>query len=227
MTRVDILAEQARYYRERAPEYDDWWFRRGRYDLGPEENARWVAQTAEVEQALDRFRPSGDVLELACGTGIWTRHLVRRAARVTAVDASPEMIELNRARLGDAPVDYVQADLFAWRPQTAYDVCFFSFWLSHVPESRFNGFWRLVDAALRLEGRVFLVDSNRGESAHTEPGEGADRELRRLSDGREFEIVKRYYEPAALERRLAALGWRFELSVTAAGGLVYGFGRRA
>jgi SAM-dependent methyltransferase len=24
-----LLAEQKRYYRERAPEYDDWWFRRG------------------------------------------------------------------------------------------------------------------------------------------------------------------------------------------------------
>lgn len=29
-----LLAEQARYYRERAGEYDDWWFRRGRYDQG-------------------------------------------------------------------------------------------------------------------------------------------------------------------------------------------------
>jgi hypothetical protein len=26
-----VLAEQRRYYRERAPEYDDWWFRRGAY----------------------------------------------------------------------------------------------------------------------------------------------------------------------------------------------------
>jgi len=29
----DLLGEQKRYYAERAPEYDDWWFRRGRYGL--------------------------------------------------------------------------------------------------------------------------------------------------------------------------------------------------
>jgi hypothetical protein len=29
-----LLTEQARYYRERAGEYEDWWYRRGRYDRG-------------------------------------------------------------------------------------------------------------------------------------------------------------------------------------------------
>ena len=29
----DVLREQKRYYAARAPEYDDWWYRRGRYEL--------------------------------------------------------------------------------------------------------------------------------------------------------------------------------------------------
>jgi hypothetical protein len=29
-----LVDEQARYYRARAVEYDDWWFRRDRYDHG-------------------------------------------------------------------------------------------------------------------------------------------------------------------------------------------------
>src|SRR5205085_1024346 len=116
-----LLAEQKRYYRERAPEYDDWWFRRGRYALDSETEARWFADCAEVDAALERFRPTGRVLELACGTGIWTRHLVRHARHVTAVDASAEVIELNRARVGDAPVEYVVADVFDWRPDAEHD----------------------------------------------------------------------------------------------------------
>lgn len=35
-----ILEEQIEYYRARAAEYDDWWFRRGRYDRGADANRR-------------------------------------------------------------------------------------------------------------------------------------------------------------------------------------------
>ena len=41
-----ILQEQARYYEDRAPEYDDVWYRRGRYDLGPEGNREFLAHFA-------------------------------------------------------------------------------------------------------------------------------------------------------------------------------------
>ena len=66
-----LLAEQRRYYRERAPEYDDWWFRRAGYALDTETAARWsAADVRELESALEAFGPRGDVLELAAGTGI-------------------------------------------------------------------------------------------------------------------------------------------------------------
>ena len=89
-----LLAEQRRYYRERAPEYDDWWFRRGGYALDTETEARWFADVRELEAALEAFGPRGDVLELAAGTGIWTQRLLQHADRVTAVDAVGEVLEL-------------------------------------------------------------------------------------------------------------------------------------
>ena len=97
MTGESVLDEQRRYYAARAPEYDDWWFRRGRYELAADAKARWDADVAEVETALSAFGPVGDVLELAAGTGLWTRHLVRTASRLVAVDASAETLALNRA----------------------------------------------------------------------------------------------------------------------------------
>jgi demethylmenaquinone methyltransferase/2-methoxy-6-polyprenyl-1,4-benzoquinol methylase len=213
-----LLAEQARYYRERAGEYDDWWFRRGRYDHGPETNARWFADAAEVQDALGRCDPAGDVLELACGTGLWTQRLAPHAASLTAIDGSPEMLELCRARVNDPRVRYVHADLFAWEPDRTYDVCFFGFWLSHVPEERFDGFWEKVRRAVGPEGRVFFIDSLRSDKAsavdHKLPDQAEETMLRRLEDGREYQIVKRFHEPEPLQQRLAELDWNAQVKTT-------------
>lgn len=219
MDDTTLLDEQRAYYRERAREYDRWWDRAGRFDRGPEANARWFAEGDELRRALDRFAPSGDVLELACGTGIWTEELARHANRLVAVDASAEMVEVNRARVEAGGVEYVQADLFEWQPPAgAFDVCFFGFWLSHVPERRFAAFWERVGSALRPGGRVFFLDSARTHRStatdHVLPQEGQDTMIRRLDDGREFRIVKRFYEPDQLQRRLAELGWDVDVRAT-------------
>jgi demethylmenaquinone methyltransferase/2-methoxy-6-polyprenyl-1,4-benzoquinol methylase len=209
----ELLSEQRRYYRARAPEYDAWWQRQGRYNRGAAANAQWFAEVAVLERALEQFGPGGDILELACGTGLWTNVLVRHARRLTAVDAAPEMIARARARLGDARAQLVEADLFAWSPPPgAYDLCFFGFWLSHVPESRFDPFWMTVADALRPAGRVFFIDSDRSERStafdHHLPPADEETMLRRLDSGHEFRIVKRFYSPPWLERRLAGLGFR-------------------
>jgi len=218
MTR-DVLRQQLEYYRARAGEYDEWFLRRGRYDHGPALNARWFGEVEGVAAALDAFRPAGDVLELACGTGLWTARLVSHAAHITAVDAAPEVVALNRARVDSPIVTYVEADLFAWEPPAhAFDVVFFSFWLSHVPPERFDAFWARVRRALRPGGRFFLIDS-RHESTSTAvdqqlPERTATTLTRRLNDGRAFDIVKVFYEPDALRERLARLEWAAEVCQT-------------
>ncbi len=113
-----LLQEQIAYYRARANEYDEWFLRQGRYDHGPTETRQWLAEVEQVEQALAAFAPTGHVLELACGTGIWTQHLANYATSITAVDSSPEVLALNRQRLARQPnsIEYVEADLFSWQP---------------------------------------------------------------------------------------------------------------
>ena len=210
----DLVEEQKEYYAARAPEYDDWWYRRGRYELGADALARWWEDVAEADAALEAFAPRGSVLELAAGTGLWTRKLVRVADRVVAVDANREPLALNTAE-----AEHVVADIFEWRSPETFDVVFFSFWLSHVPEERFDEFWRTVRAALAPAGRVFVVDSGPIE---TEPGD--DRQVRQLADGREFRIVKKFWRPTELTERLRTLGFELELRLTAHGNFLYGFG---
>ena len=218
-----ILQDQIDYYRARAGEYDEWWFRQGRYDRGDEFNARWHEETRAVERALDAWlarRKPRTALELACGTGLFTRRIARHAGRVTAIDASPEVIAINRDRVAADHVNYVQADLFEWRPPPGerYDVVFFSFWLSHVPDQRFAAFWTNVGGALAPDGAAYLIDSAFEPTStaknHDLPRREAGVVTRKLNDGREFRIVKIFWEPQSLAARLEALDWSAALAQT-------------
>lgn len=222
-----ILEQQIEYYRARAAEYDQWYLRQGRYDRGPDLNQRWFAQDREVLGALNAFQPSGSVLELACGTGIWTARLSPYARELLAVDASPEVMAINRGRVRSQSVKYVQADVFAWTPPMQFDVVFFGFWLSHVPPERFEAFWALVRQALKPDGRFFFVDSRYEPTStakdHRLPDRTATTLMRRLNDGRQFQIFKIFYDGEALKHRLAQLGWSAAICQTS-DYFLYGWG---
>src|SRR2546421_9923691 len=89
----ELLREQQDYYRARAPEY----FKEAMVPLSSQEAD---ALTAELGACFDHYF-TGEVLELACGPGTWTRMLAERARTLTAADGSPEMLALAADR---APV---------------------------------------------------------------------------------------------------------------------------
>ena len=193
-----LLAEQVAYYRAHAPDYDDAY-------LGKD----W-------DRCIQELPIAGDVLELACGTGHWTRLLAARARLVTAVDAAPEVLALARRRVRGLPVEFVQADVFAWRPPRRYDTVFFAFWLTHVPPARFAAFWTMVDVALAPGGRVcFIDDSDQQRAGERFVSDQATPAVwRPLGDGTQHRVVKVYYTPGALAARLAGLGWSADVRET-------------
>jgi SAM-dependent methyltransferase len=216
----DLLAEQRSYYRARAPEYDEWWQRRGRFDRGEKELLEWQRDVAVVDEALASFGATGAVLELAGGTGWWTERLALTADRLTVVDSSPEVLALSQERVGRSDVSYVVADLFDWQADSQYDAVFFSFWLSHVPRSRFGEFWSLVHSCLTPSGRAFLIDNrdDRGPKISKQDPfvikYDTDLHLRRLRDGTEYQVVSVMYEPVELESLIEAEGWKAEIQST-------------
>jgi len=216
-----LLRQQIEYYRQRAPEYDAWWRREGRFDRGPEMRAAWEADIGVAEAALDRFLDacaSKTVLEIACGTGLWTQRLASRGLQITALDASPEVIEINRARVAGGDVEYAVADVFEWRPPRRFELVFMSFWLSHVPHARFEAFWKLVRSALAPGGIAYIIDSAHDPTSHAKDHPVAERDAevvtRKLADERSYRIVKIFWEPEALEYRLSDCGFEAHISAT-------------
>jgi len=207
-----LLDEQIAYYRALAADY---------LDMGLD-----LPGGDELTEALDAFQPTGSVLELACGPGVWTGQLLRYATDVTAVDASPEMLAIAAARIGDERVRLVQADLFSWKPDRRYDVVFFGFWLSHVPAERFESFWSLVADCLEPAGRVFLADDGYRTPDELVAGPSSSTIRRQIPDGTAYRLVKMPHGPADLESQLRQLGWDIKVTPTA-GPFYWGAGRRS
>jgi ubiquinone/menaquinone biosynthesis C-methylase UbiE len=206
-----LIKQQIEYYQARASEYDEWFLRMGRYDRGVEHRQHWFGEVEVVRAALVAAKPAGDILELACGTGLWTEYLAPYANKLVAVDSSEEALMLNRDRLKNDRVSYIEADLFSWKPSARFDFIFFAFWLSHIPRSRLDEFWATVKTALKPNGRVFFVDSLLTQDSTAKNHAAIDtsgRVTRKLNDGREYEIVKVFHDPAELEQNLIEQGWQ-------------------
>lgn len=204
----DILREQIDYYRARAQEYDESVFASGSYSSKQQFHIKEQEPLDEYAlRVVQSLEPCEHILELACGTGIWTQALLTIGQHITALDASPEMLEINRRKLNNARVHYQQADLFAWEPEQTYDLVFFAFWLSHVPPERLDDFFARVQRAVRPGGQLFIVDQYAPlPDDLLLPQEGIFH-TRTLHDGRAFKIVKVFYDLALLEEELAQHGF--------------------
>jgi demethylmenaquinone methyltransferase/2-methoxy-6-polyprenyl-1,4-benzoquinol methylase len=201
--------DMAAYYEARAPEYDDWYLRRGRFEHGAIHDAAWDAELDAAGRWLDGLPWHGEIVELAAGTGWWSPLLAARG-ELSLYDTSPSALDRARERL---VAHGLRAHLHvrdAWdAPDRQVDGVFAGFWLSHVPRARLGAFLQLVRRWLKPDGRVAFIDSraDAASGAIDHPTPTDDRAVRRLDDGREFTIVKVFYEPAELEGALRLAGF--------------------
>jgi SAM-dependent methyltransferase len=186
-------ARLARYYRERAAEYDRIYRRPERQE-----------DLHRLEDLVCRKVSGRNVLELACGTGWWTEVMARSARSITATDLNESVVQIATRRdfLG-TPVTFRLAD--AWDLFSipgVYDTIFAGFWLSHLSRSRIESFLRMLDDRLGHGGRVILLDNRYVEGSSTPVSrtddEGNTYQIRTLEDGREFEVRKNFLAKAEL-----------------------------
>ena len=212
-----LIDEQIAYYRGRATEYDA---------TSMPDGDPFAAHAEAIRAALAASVQGGRVLEIAAGTGQWTGLLAERATELVVTDSSPEMLDLNRSKVGQrGNVRCEVVDAFAVPASHGFDTVFFGFFLSHVPLNRFEAFWAVLDGALAPGGNVLFADEAApGISDEEWIDRAAGLVHRRLQDGRTYRAVKVLWEPADLEGRLAELGW--DASVHAEGLFYWGLATR-
>jgi demethylmenaquinone methyltransferase/2-methoxy-6-polyprenyl-1,4-benzoquinol methylase len=205
----DVDADLLAYYQARAPEYDDWYLRRGRYERGPVHDTAWTTELDAAGRWLDALPIAGEIVELAAGTGWWSPLLAMKGT-LSLYDGAEAPLDRARERL---VAHGLRAHLHvrdAWaEPDRQVDALFTGFWLSHVPRDRLDAFLGIARRWLRPGGRFAFIDSlpDPQSSAADHPTPADDHSTRRLDDGREFTIVKVYYEPVELEAALRRAGF--------------------
>ena len=191
------------YYAARAPEYD-------RVYLKPERQADLRA----IEAWLPPVFAGRSVLEVACGTGYWTQFIAPVAARMLAVDAAPQTLQIARQRVPAGKVAFVTGDAYAL-PAAAqeFDAAFAGFWFSHVPKGRIAGFLEGLHRGLRPGARVVFLDNLYVEGNSTplsEPdADGNTWQVRSLADGSRHRVLKNF--PSEGELRQATRGLAHDL----------------
>lgn len=188
------------YYAARAGEYD-------KVYLKPERQADLRA----IEAWLPRLFRDATVLEVACGTGYWTRFIAPVAARVVAIDASHETLAIARDRVTAGKASFLVGDAYALSPALGiFDAAFAGFWFSHVPKARRHEFLRGLGALLGPGSRVVLLDNLYVEGSSSPIAEtdadGNTYQTRSLEDGSTHRVRKNFPSQAELQASLAGLG---------------------
>jgi demethylmenaquinone methyltransferase/2-methoxy-6-polyprenyl-1,4-benzoquinol methylase len=175
------------YYDRRAPEYDDWYLGRGLFT--GRDRPGWEDELDGLKEAIAAL-PQARTLDVACGTGFLTRHLV---GDVVGLDQSARMLEEAARQVPTA--DFVQGDAFAlpFRDRS-FDRVFTGHFYGHLPEAQRVEF---LDEARRVARELVIVDASRAQSEVAE-----EVSQRVLEDGSRWQVYKRWFGGAELAGEL-------------------------
>ena len=197
MTKDKSITE---YYRARAGEYEQIYYRKV-----PERRQ----EIKDHCSYLEKIAKNKAVLDLACGTGYWTKISGNTAKEVVASDIVIEMI--NQAKLKEcvSPVDFVISDLHQppFAPKS-FDLITLGFWLSHEPKQNYDQLFDSISSPLREDGLIWMIDNNPPAEGPRSDSVGSDEhgnnlKTRRLEYGNEFVIIKNYFSQEQLTQILS------------------------
>jgi SAM-dependent methyltransferase len=177
----------ARYYEQRAVEYDDWYLGRGHF--AKLDRPGWEAEVEHVVK-LVRELPPARTLDIACGTGFLTRHL---RGFVVGLDQSRSMVAIAQSRL-PAGLVIVGDALRLPIADRAFDRVFTGHFYGHLPAEERASF---LAEARRVADELVVIDSAPRQGIASERWEE-----RVLGDGSQHRVYKRYLSGVRLAAEL-------------------------
>ncbi len=183
------------YYNERAAEFDEI------YTLGMPPgkvtDPELYMEEARSLSNLVREYAHGRLLDIPCGTGYWLQFYAANCSSITLVDQSENMLRNCRKMSLDHEVEtiseFIRADaLEVSLDHSSFDTVLVGFFLSHLTDTQMDLFLRMLRTLLKPAGRVIIMDSSWSLFRKSRPKQGPT--VRKLNNGRTYEIYKRYFD---------------------------------
>jgi ubiquinone/menaquinone biosynthesis C-methylase UbiE len=190
---MNTAGDLRHYYARRAAEYE-------RVYAKPERQA----DLREMAAWLPRCFAGRRVLEVACGTGWWTRLAAGDATQWLATDVNEATLAVARSKTLPAGVQLATADAYKLDGIAgAFDAAFAGFWWSHVPLADLSSWLETLHAKLQRGARVVFIDNSTTMARRA--ADGNTYQQRRLDDGSTHEVLKNF---PTREQAIAAVGPR-------------------
>ena len=167
---------------------------------------------------LRAFKPhlrSGRALELGCYQGEFTRRLSAIFSDLTVVEGASELVEMARARVGNA-VEFVHSRFEQFEPPKKFDSAFLIHTLEHLDEP--VEVLRRIGSWLSPEGRLFVAVPNaHAASRQIAVGMGLISHATAVTEGESLHGHQRTYCMDTLKRDIKNAG----LEIVDFGGVLF------
>ena len=176
-----------KYYADRAKEYDKTYSRPERQE-----------DIKKIHILLKKLLKGHRVLEIACGTGFWTKTIASVAEFITAVDINNEVLQIAENRLiSSKNVVFIQDDVYLLnKVQGVFSAGYAGSWWSHILKSKLKGFLDVFHSKLQPGALIVFMDNRYREESSTPisrtDSDGNTYQIRKLDDGQEYEILKNF-----------------------------------
>ena len=95
---------------------------------------------ARINKSLSAIvKPGMRILDVGCGVGFTSRHLVGLEAVVTAIDISPKLLGFAMRTVGHKNIAYILGDICEFKSEEKFDIIVFADSFEHIPQDKIEG----------------------------------------------------------------------------------------
>jgi len=176
-----------KYYQNRANEYELVYQK-------PERQADLKQLHLYLKKAFENKK----VVEIACGTGYWTKTIAESCHHILATDVNEEVLTIAKGKAyGPASIHFKQIDLWQLEKEdTNFDSVFGGFIWSHILKTDIPKFLKKLQNQLTTNGELIFIDNKYVEGSSTPisrtDADGNTYQIRRLQNGEVYEVLKNF-----------------------------------